>query len=66
MDRNFYSGFAQRARDLADKADPFTRKRLLDLAAGCDAKAGQPSTASRSIERPVPWTAVPVSRRGEA
>lgn len=28
----FYSGFAQRARDLAEKADPFTRRRLLDLA----------------------------------
>ena len=28
----FYNGFAQRARDLAEKADPFTRRRLLDLA----------------------------------
>jgi len=28
----FYRGFAQRARDLAEKADPFTKRRLLDLA----------------------------------
>ena len=28
----FYKGFAQRARDLAEKADPITRRRLLDLA----------------------------------
>jgi hypothetical protein len=25
----FYRGFAQRARDMAEKADPFTRRRLL-------------------------------------
>lgn len=30
--QDFYTGFAQRARDLADNADPFTRRRLLDLA----------------------------------
>ncbi|WP_246504318.1 hypothetical protein [Bradyrhizobium agreste] len=28
----FYKGFAQRARDLAENADPFTRRRLLELA----------------------------------
>jgi hypothetical protein len=33
MDQELYRGFAQRARDLTDKADPITRKRLLDLAA---------------------------------
>lgn len=27
---DFYKGFAQRARELAEKADPFTRRRLLD------------------------------------
>lgn len=44
----FYSGFAQRARDLAEKADPFTRRRLLDLAKRYDAK-GKPGSA-----RPLP------------
>lgn len=27
---DFYKGFAQRARELAEKTDPFTRRRLLD------------------------------------
>ncbi len=44
-----YSGFAQRARDLAEKADPFTRRRLLDLAKKYDAKC-RPS----AIARPLP------------
>ena len=33
MDEDFIRGRAQDIRDLATKADPFTRKRLLDLAA---------------------------------
>ena len=45
---------AQRVRDLADKADPFTKKRLLDLADKYDVKAGKPSRASKIIERPTP------------
>jgi hypothetical protein len=32
MDREFYRQQAQRIRNLAEKADPFTRQRLLDLA----------------------------------
>ena len=36
------------------KADPFTRKRLLDMAHKYDAKTGKPSEASRMIERPIP------------
>ena len=35
----FYRGFAQRARDLAEKADPFTKRRLLDLAKRYDLKS---------------------------
>jgi hypothetical protein len=66
MDQEFYKRFAQRARDLAEKADPFTRRRLLDLAAGYDAKGGQPSAASRSMERRMPRTASSLSGRGEA
>lgn len=64
MDQEFFKQQALRARDLAAKADPFTRKRLLDLA---DAKAGGPSRASRIIEPPVPlprdW---PISTRGQS
>jgi hypothetical protein len=69
MDREFYRQQAQRVRDLAEKADPFTRQRLLDLAGRYDARAGSPSMASRMIERPQPRTVPPVSafsRAGEA
>lgn len=34
MDRGFYRQQAQRVGDLAEKADPFTKQRLLDLAVG--------------------------------
>ena len=33
MDEDFIRGRAQDIRDLATKVDPFTRKRLLELAA---------------------------------
>jgi hypothetical protein len=61
MDREFYRQQAQRVRDLAEKADPFTRRRLLDLAGRYDARAGSPSMASRMIERPLPRTTQPPS-----
>jgi hypothetical protein len=54
MDEEFYRQQALRVRDLAGKADPFTRRRLLDLADRYDAKGGAPSLASRAIERPLP------------
>jgi hypothetical protein len=54
MDQEFYRQRAQRMRDLAERADPFTGKRLLDLADGYDVKGGGPSRASRAIERPLP------------
>jgi hypothetical protein len=47
----FYKGFAQRARDLAENADPFTRRRLLDLAKRYELK-GDRSFAERSIPPP--------------
>ena len=50
---DFYRGFAQRARDPAEKADPFTRRRLLDLAKRYDAK-GKPSGIVRLPPRPTP------------
>lgn len=52
MDQLFFREQALRVRSLAEKADPFTRKRLLDLTDKYDAKAGGPSKASRLIERP--------------
>ncbi|GGI33619.1 MULTISPECIES: hypothetical protein [Bradyrhizobium] len=48
----FYSGFAQRARDLAEKADPFTKRRLLDLAQRYDLKSRPGSPGVRSLPPP--------------
>ncbi|MEY9353423.1 hypothetical protein ABIG05_007862 [Bradyrhizobium japonicum] len=44
----FYGSFAQRARELAEKADPFTRRRLLGLAKKYDAKS-RPSGSARPL-----------------
>lgn len=68
MDVEFDRTFAQRARDLADKADPFTRKRLLVLAEKYDAKLGKPSPASRNVQRtlPLPRTVPAVSAISDA
>ncbi|MCK1296405.1 MULTISPECIES: hypothetical protein [unclassified Bradyrhizobium] len=53
MEQEFYQGLAQRVRGMAEKADPFTRRRLLDLAKRYDTRGGQPS-ASGPTERPLP------------
>ncbi|MCK1516112.1 hypothetical protein IVB22_26935 [Bradyrhizobium sp. 190] len=53
MDAEFYSQQALRVRDLAGKADPFIRRRLLDLAARYDARGGASSDATRTTERPL-------------
>lgn len=49
----FYRGFAQRARDLAEQADPFTRKRLLELAQRYEARSKPPVSGGA---RPLPPT----------
>jgi hypothetical protein len=43
-----YRGLAQRVRDLAEKADPFTRRRLHDV------KGGSAVRPARAVERPLP------------
>jgi hypothetical protein len=45
MEQEFYRGLAQRVRGMAEKADPFTRRRLLDLAKRYDSRGGQPSVS---------------------
>ncbi|MET4479140.1 hypothetical protein [Bradyrhizobium sp. F1.13.3] len=52
MEQEFYQGLAQRVRTIAEKADPFTRRRLLDLAKRYDVKGG--SRPVNPIERPLP------------
>jgi len=54
MNEDFYKQQAKRARDLAQKADPFTRGRLLELASRYDAKVGASTRASKMIEPPIP------------
>jgi hypothetical protein len=46
---DFYKGFAQRARDLAENADPFTKRRLLDLAQRYDLKSRPGAPSGRSL-----------------
>jgi len=40
---------SRRVRAIADKADPFTKKRLLALAESYDARLGRPSRATRQL-----------------
>ena len=53
MNDDFFKQQAARVRAIADRADPFTRKRLLDLAERYELKAGKPSRATGS-DRPIP------------
>jgi nucleoside 2-deoxyribosyltransferase len=54
MNDEFFKQQAARVRAIADRADPFTRKRLLDLAERYELKTGKPSRATRSLDRPTP------------
>ncbi|RXG96039.1 hypothetical protein [Bradyrhizobium vignae] len=61
----FYRGFAQRARDLAEKADPFTKRRLLDLAKRYDLRSSGSTHGRAPAPRATPPTAL-FSGPGEA
>jgi hypothetical protein len=52
MNDEYFKQQADRVRAMADKADPFTKKRLLDLAERYDAKLGRPSWATRQLRLP--------------
>lgn len=54
MDHEFYRELAQQARDLAGRADPFTRQRLLKLAGSYDVKGGNLAKSPRPMQRPLP------------
>ena len=49
MDQKFLKERAKTVRDLAEKADPFIKKRLLDLADQYDSRIGKPSKAVREL-----------------
>jgi hypothetical protein len=46
MDEAFMKERALHIRNLADKADQFIKRRLLDLAASYESRLGRPSQAS--------------------
>jgi hypothetical protein len=52
MDSSVLNELANRCRSLAENADQFTKRRLLDLAAKYDARSGLPSQASRTLGIP--------------
>ena len=53
MDSSFLKEQADRCRSLAENADPFIKRRLLDLAARYDARSGPPSRTPRTFGTPV-------------
>ena len=55
VDTNFLKAHAERCRSLAENADEFTKRRLLDLAANYDkqVKAAGPSAATRTLIAPL-------------
>ncbi|BAR57883.1 hypothetical protein ACVIWV_006934 [Bradyrhizobium diazoefficiens] len=58
MDEDFCREQAQRARALAKRADPFTRRRPLALVSRYDAMWAAPTQDSK-IERPLPVRTAP-------
>lgn len=51
MDDAYFEEQSRRVRALADKADPFTKKRLLALAESYEQRIGRPSRAVRQLPR---------------
>jgi hypothetical protein len=52
MDSSFLKEQASRCRSLAESADQFTKRRLLDLAERYEDRLGHPSRASRALGIP--------------
>lgn len=59
MDSSFLKAQAERCRSLAEVADQFTKRRLLDLAEKYEDRLGLPARASRSLRLP---TRLPAER----
>jgi hypothetical protein len=61
MDTNFLKAQAERCRCLAENADEFTKRRLLDLAAKYDKRltAAGPLAATRFLKAPIDLVDVP-------
>jgi hypothetical protein len=65
VDTNFLKTHAERCRLLAENADEFTKRRLLDLAAHYDkrVRAAEPSAATRFLKAPLNPKDVPIPER---
>lgn len=64
MNDEYFKEQSQRVRAIAEKADPFTKKRLLALADSYDAQIGRPSRATRQL-RSIPLNnAKPAAKKG--
>ncbi len=61
MDMNFLKAHADRCRSLVEKADEFTKRRLLDLAANYDKQliAAGPSAVTRILRAPFDFKDAP-------
>jgi hypothetical protein len=64
MDSSFLKEQADRCRSLAENADQFTKRRLLDLAAKYDDRQGGPSRAVRTLAMPGGLMQAPVGKPG--
>jgi hypothetical protein len=62
VDTNFLKAHAERCRLLAENADEFTKRRLLDLAEHYDKRlrAAEPSVATRFLKAPLNSKDVPI------
>lgn len=63
METQYFREQAQRVRELAEKADSFTKKRLLTLAEHYDARAVESSRPVRPFKSPTP---LPAAKFGKA
>lgn len=54
VDEQFLRDRGKIVRDLADKADPFIKRRLLDLAEQYDRRVGRPSQATKTLPSNLP------------
>jgi hypothetical protein len=50
MNEEYFKEQSRRVRAIAEKADPFTKKRLLALAESYDIRLGRPSRATRQLQ----------------
>ena len=66
METQYFREQAQRVRDIAEKADPFTKKRLLTLAEYYEARALESPRPQRPIKAPTSLSGATFGKRDES